>query len=88
MWNFVVESWILYNGSNQAVSKTVRGAYNNYKTREFGMQCSQETETRNDEIEKKKHIKLISISDEKVNLEWDITCLSINIDNFYFHLDH
>nr|XP_022311635.1 transient receptor potential cation channel subfamily M member 2-like isoform X1 [Crassostrea virginica] len=59
------ESWILYSGSNQAVSKTVRGAYNNYKTREFGMQCDEESETRNDEIEKKKHIKLISISDEK-----------------------
>ena len=52
------------------------------------MQCDQETETRNDEIEKKKHIKLISISDEKVILERGITCLSINIDNFYFHLDH
>ena len=51
------------------------------------MQCGQESETRNDEIEKKKHIKLISISDEKVILERGITCLSINIDNFYFHLD-
>ena len=51
------------------MSKTVRGAYNNYKTREFGMQCDEESETRNDEIEKKKHIKLISISDEKVNLD-------------------
>ena len=58
---FSTESWILYSGNEQGVSKSVRDAYRKYGNKEFG--------TKNDKIpkdDKNRHIKLISITNKKV----------------------
>ena len=58
---YSTESWILYSGNEQGVSKSVRDAYRKYGNKEFG--------TKNDKIpkdDKNRHIKLISITNKKV----------------------
>ena len=56
-----LETWVLYSGKEQGVSKAVRDAYSKYGNKEFG--------TRNVDIHKDntdRHVKLISITDKEV----------------------
>ena len=60
-----LETWILYSGKEQGVSKAVRDAYSKYGNKEFG--------TRNVDIHKDntdRHVKLITITDKEVGISF------------------
>lgn len=54
-----VESWIFYLENDKGVSRLVRNAYIDYEVLEFGMKTV-------DINDSDRHIKLISIAEEKV----------------------
>lgn len=56
------ESWILYRGKEQGISKVVMEAYKNYEEMEFKTKCQQK-EIYDDD----RHVKLISIAELKTN---------------------
>nr|XP_022311261.1 uncharacterized protein LOC111116555 [Crassostrea virginica] len=81
------ESWILYSGNEQGVSKSVRDAYRKYGNKEFG--------TKNDKIpkdDKNRHIKLISITNKKrevKDMETVVRCSCKNgeVDKFLLEFE-
>lgn len=61
-YSCTTETWILYNGNEHEVSKSVQKAYQKYGNKEFG--------TKNAYIHKdnmNRHVKLINITDKEVN---------------------
>lgn len=54
-----IESWIFYLENDKGVSRLVRNAYIDYEVLEFGMKAV-------DINDSDRHIKLISIAEEKV----------------------
>lgn len=58
-----VETWILYRGREQGVSKVVRDAYKNYEDMEFKTKAHQRKISHED-----RHVKLIRIAGEKVTI--------------------
>ena len=57
-----VETWILYSGDGQEVSRSVQDAYRKYGNKEFGTKnCYMHKDNMN------RHVKLINITDKEVN---------------------
>lgn len=56
-----IETWILYQGNGKGLSNLVRNAYLDYEVLEFGIKTV-------DISDSDRHIKLISIAEEKVCL--------------------
>lgn len=56
---FLLETWILYRGHDEGVSKVVKEGYKNYETMEYGI----ETKTNTDPL---RRIKLISTLEKEV----------------------
>lgn len=73
IFNFL-ETWILYLGKKQGISKVVRDAYRNYEDIEFKTRAAKNKINNPD-----RHVKLINLAGKKVwILSTDVsTCTSI-----------
>lgn len=66
-----IETWILYRGKEQGVSKVVRDAYKRYEDMEFKTKASQTKISDED-----RHVKLIRIAGEKVTDVYELKLFS------------
>lgn len=66
-----IETWILYRGKEQGVSKVVRDAYKRYEDMEFKTKASQKEISDED-----RHVKLIRIAGEKVTDVYELKLFS------------
>lgn len=71
------ETWILYRGKEQGLSKVVREAYKSYEEIEFKTK-SQEKEINDND----RHVKLIKIAGIKVKIHVTAHCNAILITEY------
>lgn len=60
---YCIETWILYSGAEQGVSKVVRDAYKYYEDMEFKTKSFEK-----EIIDPDRHVKLISMAGNKVQM--------------------